>query len=196
MGASAAMISLEVLELPQLPVARSSHEFLQVHIDLLARRVLLVPTFKTATAETAGRNLVAFVFCDVRLHDVLVSNPATLTSPAPCGRACTRRWAHRSSAARCTIIAPPARSKALTASLMMLRSFCLRARRRLAGPCTASRVRDQWLVSNEVLLDTESTLLPSRSLLSPPQMGPFHVLARTVPRTRSTYSRFWVSFPS
>ena len=48
-------IRLDVLE---LPVARSGHDFLQVHIDLLTGRVWLVPTFKTATAETAARNLV------------------------------------------------------------------------------------------------------------------------------------------
>ena len=42
--------SLDFLELR--PVARSGHDFLQVHIDsdLLSGRVLLVPTFKTATA--------------------------------------------------------------------------------------------------------------------------------------------------
>ncbi|MFN9944494.1 MAG: hypothetical protein ACK56I_34005, partial [bacterium] len=45
-------ISLDFLE---LPAARSGHDFLQVHIDLLTGRVWLVPTFKTATAEIAAR---------------------------------------------------------------------------------------------------------------------------------------------
>ena len=35
----------------ELPVARSGHGCLQVHIDLLTGRVWLVPTFKTATAD-------------------------------------------------------------------------------------------------------------------------------------------------
>ena len=48
-------ISLDFLE---LQVARSGHDFLRVHVDLLSGRVRLVPTFKTATAETAARNLV------------------------------------------------------------------------------------------------------------------------------------------
>jgi hypothetical protein len=54
-------ISLDFLE---LPAARSGHDFLQVHIDLLTGRVWLVPTFKTATSETAARNFVASVFRD------------------------------------------------------------------------------------------------------------------------------------
>ena len=47
-------VSLDFLE---LPVARSGHDFLQVHIDLLTGRVWLAPTFKTATAETAAQQL-------------------------------------------------------------------------------------------------------------------------------------------
>ena len=64
-------ISLDFLE---PPVARSGHDFLQAHIDLLTGRVWLVPTFKTATAETAARNFVGSVFRDVGLPDVLVSD--------------------------------------------------------------------------------------------------------------------------
>jgi hypothetical protein len=45
-------ISLDFLELQP---ARSGLNFLQVHIDLLAGRVWLVPTFKTATTATAAR---------------------------------------------------------------------------------------------------------------------------------------------
>ena len=47
------------LDLLELPVARSGHDFLQGHIDLLTGRVWLTPTFKTATSEDATRNLVA-----------------------------------------------------------------------------------------------------------------------------------------
>ncbi len=67
-------ISLDFLE---LPAAQSDHDFLQVHIDLLTGRVWLVPTFKTATAETAARNYAESVFLCVGLPDVLVSNSDT-----------------------------------------------------------------------------------------------------------------------
>jgi hypothetical protein len=67
-------ISLDFLE---LPAARSGHDFMQVHIDLLTGRVWLVPTFKTATAETAARNYVGSVFRDVGLPDVFVSDRDT-----------------------------------------------------------------------------------------------------------------------
>ena len=65
-----------------LPVARSGHDFLQAHIDiLLTGRVWLVPTFKTATAETAARSFVSSVLRDVGLLDVLASDPGSgLTS--------------------------------------------------------------------------------------------------------------------
>ncbi len=69
--ASGGCISLDFLD---LPVARSGHDFLQVHIDLLTCRVWLVPAFKTATAETAARNYVGSVFRDVGLPDSLVSD--------------------------------------------------------------------------------------------------------------------------
>jgi hypothetical protein len=61
-------ISLDFLELPR---ASSSHDILQVHIDLLTGRVWLIPIFKTATAETAARNFVSSVFRDVGLPDLL-----------------------------------------------------------------------------------------------------------------------------
>jgi hypothetical protein len=64
-------ISLDFLE---LPLARSGHDFLQVHIDFLTGRVWLVPTFKTATSATAARNFVSSVFRDVGLPDMLVSD--------------------------------------------------------------------------------------------------------------------------
>jgi hypothetical protein len=67
-------ISLDFLE---LPTARSGHDLLQVHINLLTGRVWLIPTFKTATAETAARNFVSSVFHDVGVPDVLVSDRDT-----------------------------------------------------------------------------------------------------------------------
>jgi hypothetical protein len=67
-------ISLDFLELPP---ARSGHDFLQVHIDLLTGSVWLVPTFKTATSATAARTFVSSVFRDVGLPDVLVSDRDT-----------------------------------------------------------------------------------------------------------------------
>ncbi len=71
--------SLDFLE---LPVARSGHDFLHVHIDLLTCRVWLVPTFKSATAETETRNYVRSVFRDVGLPDMLVYDHDTcLRSP-------------------------------------------------------------------------------------------------------------------
>ena len=45
----------------------------------------------------------------------------------------------------------------------------------------SSRRDEQFAVGDEVLLDTEHTPLPSRSLLSPRWMGPFRILARTAP---------------
>ena len=87
-------ISLNFLE---LPFARSCHDFLQVHIDLLTGRVRLVPTFKTATAEEKER--VPRRGPVVGLPNVS-SRTATRASLAPSGRACTRRWALRSSTAR------------------------------------------------------------------------------------------------
>ena len=47
----------------------------------------------------------------------------------------------------------------------------------------ASRREVQFDVWDEVLLDTEHTPHPSRSLLSPRWMGPFRALARTAPTT-------------
>ena len=47
----------------------------------------------------------------------------------------------------------------------------------------AQRRDVQFAVGDEVLLDTEHTLLPSRSLLSPRWMGFFKVLSRTAHHT-------------
>ncbi len=66
----------------ELPVARSGHDFLQVHIDLLPGRVWLVPTFMTATPETAARKHVGSVFTDVGLPDGLVSDRDTRSTSA------------------------------------------------------------------------------------------------------------------
>jgi hypothetical protein len=65
------------LDFLELPTARSCHNFLQVHIDLLPGSVWLIPTFKTATAEIAARNFVLSVFRYVSLPDVLVSDRNT-----------------------------------------------------------------------------------------------------------------------
>jgi hypothetical protein len=79
-------VSLDFLarELPTAVSARGhDFKFLHVHIrvDLLAGRVWLVPTFKTATAdsEVAARNLnfVGSVFRDVGPPDTLVSDRDT-----------------------------------------------------------------------------------------------------------------------
>ena len=60
----------------------------------------------------------------------------------------------------------------------------------------ASRRDVQFAVGDEVLLDTEHTPLPSRSLLSPRWMGPFRVLARTAPNTcRLDILATWRVFP-
>ena len=49
---------------------------------------------------------------------------------------------------------------------------------------------------NEVLLDTEHTPLPSRSLLSPRWMGPFKIVASTAPNTyRLDIPAAWRVFP-
>jgi hypothetical protein len=47
----------------------------------------------------------------------------------------------------------------------------------------AARRDVHFALGDELLLDTEHTPLPSRSLLSPRWMGPFKVLARTAPNT-------------
>ena len=109
-------ISLDFLE---LPMARSGHDFVQVHIDLLTGRVWLVPTSKTAAAETAARNFVGSEFRDVGLPDALVSDRDAGVSPASSGLRFTQRWAPRSSLARRTTTTPPARWSASTASSRM-----------------------------------------------------------------------------
>ena len=49
-------VSLDFLELPK---ARSGHNFMQIHVDLLTGRVWMVPTFKSATLEVAARKFIA-----------------------------------------------------------------------------------------------------------------------------------------
>ncbi len=54
----------------------------------------------------------------------------------------------------------------------------------------------QFALGDEVLLDTEHTPLPSRSLLSPRWMGLFKVLASTAPNTyRLDIPAAWRVFP-
>ena len=60
----------------------------------------------------------------------------------------------------------------------------------------ATRRDEQFAVGDEVMLDTEHTPLPSRSLLSPRWMDPFKVLARTAPNTFSLdIPATWRVFP-
>ena len=60
----------------------------------------------------------------------------------------------------------------------------------------AARRDVHFALGDEVLLDTEHTPLPSRSLLSPRWMGPFKVLARTAPNTyRIDVPSSWRVFP-
>ena len=66
---SGGCISLDFIK---LPTALSGQDFVQVHMHLLTGRDWLVPTTKTATAESEARNLVASVFRDVGLPNVPV----------------------------------------------------------------------------------------------------------------------------
>ena len=67
-------ISLDFME---LPTARSGHDFMQVHLDLLTGRVWLVPTFKTCTAQDAATNFIGSVFRELGLPDCIVSDRDT-----------------------------------------------------------------------------------------------------------------------
>ena len=102
-------ISLDFIE---LPVALSGHDFLQV-------RIWLVPSFETATPETAARSFVSSVFRGVGLPDVCSSRTATRPSRAPSGLACARPSARRLSSARRISTAPPARWSAWTVPSLM-----------------------------------------------------------------------------
>jgi len=263
-------ISLDFLE---LPVARSGHDFLQVHIDLLTGRVWLVPTFKTATAETAARNFVGSVFRDVGLPDVLVSDrdtrftsafwtglhealgaslifgsphhhnttskvervngviadvlrsfageraddwPALVPlvefalndSASPLGSGYTPFYADRGQHPRRPLTpaagpdpAAPVGSGEAAAHLMgrvtaEVRALLQERQDRRKAELDATRRDVQFAPGDEVLLDTEHTPLPSRSLLSPRWMGPFKVLARPAPNTyRLDIPATWRVFP-
>ena len=103
------------LDFIALPVAQSGHDFLQVHIDLLTGRVWLVPTFKTATAETAARNFVTSVFRDMGLPDRpgrARLGPRHALHECVLGLACTRPSARRLSSDRSITRTPPAKSSA------------------------------------------------------------------------------------
>jgi hypothetical protein len=73
----------------------------------------------------------------------------------------------------------------------LITSWCAGRRRFGLQECQARRKAEfdahrrdvRFAVGDEVLLDTENTPLPSRSLLSPRWMGPFKVLACPAPRT-------------
>jgi hypothetical protein len=248
-------VSLDFIELPP---ARSGHDFMQVHIDLLTGRVWLVPTFKTATAEVAARNFVASVFRDVGLPDVLVSDRDTrftsafwtglhaalgsslifgsphhhnttskvervngviadvlrsfasdrgddwpeLTplvefaindSASPLGSGYTPFYADRGQHPRRPLTPPdppgPAGDTGAAVAALMarvtteVRALLQERQERRKAAADRHRRDVQFAVGDEVLLDTEHTPLPSRSLLSPRWMGPFKVLARTAPNT-------------
>ena len=68
-------------------------------------------------------------------------------------------------------------------SLAEVRALLQERQDRRKAELDAHRRDVQFAVGDEVLLDTEHTQLPSRSLLSPRWMGPFKVLARTAPDT-------------
>jgi hypothetical protein len=263
-------ISLDFLE---LPAARSGHDFLQVHIDLLTGRVWLVPTFKTATAETAARNYVGSVFRDVGLPDVLVSDRDTRFTSAfwtalhaalgsslifgsphhhnttskvervngviadvlrafagdrgddwpefvplaefaindsvsTLGSGYTPFYADRGQHPRRPLTPPdapdpaaPAGSGEAAAHMMArvtaeVRALLQERQDHRKAALDAHRRDVQFAVGDEVLLDTEHTPLPSRSLLSPRWMGPFTVLAFTAPNTyRLDIPAAWRVFP-
>ena len=263
-------ISLDFLE---LPTARSGHDFLQVHVDLLTGRVWLTPTFKTATAETAARNFVSSVFRDVGLPDVLVSDrdtrftsafwtglhaalgsslvfgsphhhnttgkveringviadvlrsfanergddwPALVPlvefaindSVSPLGSGYTPFYADRGQHPRRPLTPPsppdpagPVGDGEAAAHLMVrvteeVRALLQECQARRKAEYDAHRRDVRFAVGDEVLLDTEHTPLPSRSLLSPRWMGPFKVLACPAPNTyRLDIPAGWRTFP-
>jgi hypothetical protein len=263
-------ISLDFLE---LPMARSGHDFVQVHIDLLTGRVWLVPTSKTATAETAARNFVGSVFRDVGLPDVLVSDRDTRftsvfwtalhaalgaslifgsphhhnttskvervngviadvlravasdrgddwpefvplvefainDSASQLGSGYTPFYADRGQHPRRPLTPPdapdpaaPAGSGEAAAHLMArvtaeVRALLQERQDQRKAELDAHRRDVQFAAGDQVLLDTEHTPLPSRSLLSPRWMGPFTVLACTAPNTyRLDIPAAWRVFP-
>ena len=130
-------VSLDFLE---LPVARSGHDLLKVHIDLLTGRVWLVPTFKTTTAEGAACNFVGSVFRDVGLPDVLVSDRDTrFTSAFWTGlHAALRAWLIYGSQHHHKTTSKVDRVNGVIADVLRRRAC-----RRLAGPRAAGQVRDQ-----------------------------------------------------
>jgi hypothetical protein len=250
-------ISLDFLELPP---ARSGHDFLQVHIDLLMGRVWLVPTSKSATAETAARNFVASVFRDVGLPDVLVSDRDTRftsafwtglhnalgsslifgsphhhnttskvervngviadvlrsfanercdnwpelvplvefainDSASPLDSGYTPFYADRGQHPRRPLTPPAGPDPAVpvgdgeaAAQLMSrvtteVRALLQERQDRRKAEFDAHWRDVRFAAGDEVLLDTEHTPLPSRSLLSPRWMGPFKVIACPAPNT-------------
>ena len=250
-------ISLDFLELPP---ARSGHDFLQVHIDLLTGRVWLVPTFKTATSATAAHNFVSSVFRDVGLPDVLVSDRDTRftsafwtslhaalgaslvfgsphhhnttskvervngviadvlrsfasergddwpelvplvefainDSASTLGSGYTPFYADRGQHPRRPLLltAPPdaaaavgdgeAAARLLAQVTGEVRALLQERQDRRKAELDAHRRDVRLAVGDEVLLDTEHSPLPSRSLLSPRWMGPFKVLACPAPNT-------------
>ena len=189
-------ISLGFLD---LPVARSGHDFLQVHIDLLTSCVWLVPTFKTATAEIAARNFIADVLrsfacdrCDDWPDFVPLAEFALNDSASSLGSGYASFFADRGQHPRRPLAPPDALDPALrrdsgeaAAHLMgrvtaEVRALLQERQDRRKAP-TSTGMQFMLAVGNEALLDTEHRPLPSRSLFSPRWIGPFKVLARTAP---------------
>ena len=249
-------ISLDFIE---LPTARSGHDFLQVHIDLLTGRVWLVPTFKTATASDAAVNFISSVFRDVGLPDVIVSDRDTRftsgfwtslhtalgsslvfgsphhhnttskvervngviedvlrsfvgergddwpsliplvefainDSASSLGTGYTPFYADRGQHPRrpmspspdpATVPLEDGASVAHHLSRVTgeVRALLQERQDERKARLDARRRDVQFVVGDEVLLDTAHTPLPSRSLLSPRWMGPFTVVACTAPNT-------------
>ena len=106
-------VSLDFLELPK---ARSGHNFMQVHVNLLTCRVWLVQTFKSATSEVVACNFVTSVFHDVGLPNTMCQI-GTADSKWSFGHPCTAHWAPPSFLGRQSTTTPQARSSGSTVSL-------------------------------------------------------------------------------
>ena len=106
----------------KLPVARSGHDFLQVHIDLLTWSVWLVRHSRQPLPRRQ-LNVVASVSRNVRLPDVLLVSDRVVTATRPSSAPATRRRACQRLAGRC---APDRASDGESAKFKMryCRPFC------------------------------------------------------------------------
>ena len=106
----------------KLHVARSGHDFLQVHIDLLTWSVWLVRHSRQPLPRRQ-LNVVASVSRNVRLPDVLLVSDRVVTATRPSSAPATRRRACQRLAGRC---APDRASDGESAKFKMryCRPFC------------------------------------------------------------------------